>query len=78
MADESNTGTVGAALRAELEGRISVRVDDFVSNLVRAENELTPDASVAARVNFFLGAVVRLSQFIADQIRILKAFWTAA
>lgn len=78
MVEDDTISTVGAALRDELEGRIPVSASEFISNLTRAENDLTPVSSVATRINYFLGAIVKLSQFAGEQIRILKAFWTAA
>lgn len=76
--DDSNKLTVGNALKAELDGRITDNADDFVNNLAIEENDDTDPTAVSVRVNYFLGTVVKLSVIIARQLRLLKAFWTAA
>ncbi len=74
---ESNAPVVGAALRSELEGRFEGDPAEFIDNLAKDETSATPEA-VARRVNYFLGKIVKLSKVIAEQLRMLKAFWTAA
>ncbi len=78
MVEESNMLTVGAALKEELKGRLDAdsNISEFVTNLAGTENEAVE--AVAKRINYFLGKIVKLSQFIGEQIRILKAFWIAA
>jgi hypothetical protein len=46
--------------------------------LAKEEDASTTPEAVAQRIRFFLGKVVKLSEFIAEQLRILKAFWVAA
>ena len=78
LVEEKNMLTIGNALKSELAGRIETGIDinEFVSNLFMSDNESRE--AVASRIKYFLGAIVKLSQFIGEQIRILKAFWTAA
>ena len=78
LVEEDNMLTVGSALKSELADRVGVGIDinEFVSNLSLVDSE--PQEAVATRIKYFLGAIVKLSQFIGEQIRILKAFWTAA
>ncbi|MCX5680335.1 MAG: hypothetical protein NTZ95_06795, partial [Candidatus Omnitrophica bacterium] len=78
LLDESNIVTIGATLRAELEGR---GIDDpvkFVLNLSKVEDSSISRERVRDRINYFLGNIVVLSTFIGEQLRILKAFWIAA
>jgi uracil phosphoribosyltransferase len=78
IVNELNMSTVGSALRAELAGRLDAGIDvgDFVTRLVKTDKE--DQGETANRIAYFLGAIVKLSTFIGEQIRILKAFWTAA
>ena len=51
---------------------------EFVENLAKEEDVATSPEAVSKRISYFLGKIVKLSQLIADQLRILKAFWVAA
>lgn len=77
LVNESNMSTVGTTLKEELMNRVD-GVDEFIGKLANTENEPANVAAVRERVNYFLGKIVKLSEFIGNQIRILKAFWTAA
>lgn len=78
MVEDSNMLTVGSALQEELKDRLDndIDINEFIFVLSRTENETMEQ--VAARINYFLGNIIKVSQFIGEQIRILKAFWTAA
>ena len=93
LLDESNKLTIGARLKDELAGRIDVSdgiledrsienlakdPETFISYLLRKEDSATTDKVIRARVEYFRGAMVKISTFIGEQLRILKAFLMAA
>jgi hypothetical protein len=78
LTEENANASIGDALRAELSGRIIDKVDIFVLNLARSDDAFAGISAVRSRLYYFLNKVVRLSEIIGEQIRILKAFWTAA
>jgi len=80
LLDESNTLTVGASLEDEIKGRIFGDPKKFVENMAKIEDDSASNAAIRDRVNYFLlpGSIVKLSAFIGEQLRILKAFWVAA
>jgi 2-keto-3-deoxy-6-phosphogluconate aldolase len=78
LLDESNILTVGASLKDEISGRISDNPVRFVENLAKAEGDAASRDAIRARVNYFMNTIVKLSTFIGEQLRILKAFWIAA
>jgi UDP-glucose 4-epimerase len=76
LVTDSNMPTVGSALQAEVEGRIKGDSGKFVANMAKDDSNA---ADAAIRVKYFVyDAIVRVSTIIGEQIRILKAFWTAA
>lgn len=78
LVNETNIGTISPLLEAELDGRVEGDCRDFIVNLSKEENDLTDISIVRNRVNYFLGKIVKLSTLIGEQLRLLKAFWTAA
>jgi len=75
---EDNYMTVGTALEQEINGKIEDNAEEYISRLAQVSKENLDNRDVSSRVNYFLGKVVRLSQLVAEQLKILKAFWTAA
>ncbi|MDP2929139.1 MAG: hypothetical protein Q8O01_03615 [Candidatus Omnitrophota bacterium] len=78
LLNEGNMAIVGSALKAEFEGRLEGSVNEFVNELAKEEDSQVSREAVARRINYFLGKIVKLSTFIGEQLRILKAFWIAA
>jgi len=78
LLNENNVGTVGAALNEELDGRVDGSSKEYVNQLAKGETDSTNIADVRFRISYFLGKIVKLSNLVAEQLRTLKAFWTAA
>ncbi|MDO8536594.1 MAG: hypothetical protein Q7S30_06285 [Candidatus Omnitrophota bacterium] len=79
-----NLNTIRPMLLAQLDGKIesdtgeSVDINDYINRLAQEEGVDAGTASISARIKYFLGKTIKLTNLIAEQLRILKAFWTAA
>ena len=83
LVEQENMSTVGAALEQELElsetaAGDGINTNEFIGRLTESGKPDEGIDAIKGRAEYFLGNVVRLSQLIATQLRILKAFWTAA
>ncbi len=52
--------------------------DEFIANLQESEDEAKDTSKVTKRILFFLGKIVRLTEILAREMRLMKEFWTAA
>jgi len=77
LLNNDNMITVGVALKTELSGKIDVDVDDYVGRLAKEDNSATRD-EVLNRITYFTKHIVKLSELIGEQIRMLRAFKSAA
>ena len=66
-------------LKSMLEDHIDKsEIDKFIEKLSTPEDENVDSERIKERLNYFLGKIVKLSEFIGKQINFLKEFWTAA
>ncbi|MDP3789958.1 MAG: hypothetical protein Q8R48_06105 [Candidatus Omnitrophota bacterium] len=79
-----NLNTMRPILAAQLDGKIfddtgeSVDINDYINRLSQEEGADASAVSISERVKYFLGKTIKLTTLIAEQLRICKAFWTAA
>jgi len=80
LINEENAQTaVGNALRDELSNALAAEdINSFVANLAKSDDPAAGIGALRSRADYFLGKIVRLSTVVAEQLRLLKAFWTAA
>ncbi|MBN2452627.1 MAG: 6-phosphogluconolactonase [Candidatus Omnitrophica bacterium] len=79
--EKDKTPAVEALLKDMLTGCVGVGevdVRDFINGLPESDDEVSDTAKITLRIMGFLNRIVRLTDILARDLRLMKEFWTAA
>jgi len=75
--EKNETPMVEALLRNMLKGCVE-GIDDYIANIAESDGEAKDPNRIKMRILFCLSKAVSFVEKIGQEIRLMKAFWTAA